>query len=114
MVGWLWHGEPTIPQRCDVRHQRFAHAGSRLVPRAAERDDLVDVGGISALRTVIGLFVDDEVVLQRRSSNPVWYLIEARSPVGTVSEPLPATVSLMRPSGRAVLSRPRAPRGPET
>jgi hypothetical protein len=54
--------------------------------------------------SVLGLLVDDEVVLHRRSFIPVARRIAASVPTGTVSESLPAIVTTREPFSVSHLS----------
>lgn len=78
--------------------QRLSHPDLNLSAARSEREDALDIRRVSAPTAVLGLLIDDEVLLQRRSSKPVTRRIAARVPTGTVSEFLPATVTDRAPS----------------
>src|SRR3954469_9374103 len=67
-----------------MRREGLGHPDRGLLACGAHREDALDVGTMRAPRAVLGLFVDDEVILHRRSLSPVARRIAASVPEGTV------------------------------
>lgn len=89
----IGNGPAGLAQVSKMRRERFGHARLDFLARLTTCEDPVYVGTVGTPGPVIGLLVDDEVVLQRRSRSPVARRIAASVPTGTVSESLPATVT---------------------
>lgn len=77
----------------NVGREGLANALTYLAPADTERHDARQVGNERAPSAVAGSLKDDQVLAQRRSSNPVARRMLARVPTGTVSLGLPATTT---------------------
>ena len=100
----IGNGPTRLAQVSEMRRERFGHARLDFLARLTKCEDPVYVGTVGTPGPVIGLLVDDEVVLQRRSRSPVARRIAASVPTGTVSESLPATVTTRVPSALSQIS----------
>src|SRR5688572_8722700 len=79
-------------------------SASGLFASFAEREHALHIGAMCTPAAFVRLLIDDEVVLQRRSLSPVARRMAASVPTGTVSESLPATVTIREPSGLSQVS----------
>ena len=95
----LGSGLPLITQVRQVGGQCLGHTDLGLLARRPQREHAFHVRAVRAPAAVFSAFVDDEIVLHRRCSNPVARRIAPSVPTGTVSESLPATVIDVAPSG---------------
>ncbi|MEA2185831.1 MAG: hypothetical protein QOK16_842 [Solirubrobacteraceae bacterium] len=91
-------------QMREMRRERFGHPRLDLLARPSQREHTVHVRTMGTPGTVFSLLIDDEVVLQRRSRSPVARRIAASVPTGTVSESLPAIVTIRAPSALSQVS----------
>jgi hypothetical protein len=98
------NGPAGLTQMREMRRERFRHPRLDLLARPSQREHTVHVRTMGAPGTVFSLLIDDEVVLQRRSRSPVARRIAASVPTGTVSESLPAIVTIRAPSALSQVS----------
>lgn len=98
------NGPAGLTQMREMRRERFGHPRLDLLARPSQREHTVHVRTMGTPGTVFSLLIDDEVVLQRRSRSPVARRIAASVPTGTVSESLPAIVTIRAPSALSQVS----------
>ena len=100
----IGNGPAGLAQMREMRDECYGHPSLDLIACSRQSESTVHIRTVGTPGTVFGLFVDHEVVPQRKSRSPVIRRIAASVPTGTVSESLPETVTTRMPSALSHVS----------